>query len=97
MHTHAYTRNTNRCVTCIFSNASAERNRPGPLSYFYRLKSWLVLFYFMRLKEKTLKNCHKLIHMLQKNPFVQYAILNGQLGEENVKYAVGNLSSFRLG
>lgn len=51
----------------------------------------------MRLKEKTLKNCHKLIHMLQKNPFVQYAILNGQLGEENVKYAVGNLSSFRLG
>ena len=56
-----------------------------------------VIFYFMRLKEKTLKNCQKLIHMLQKNPFVQYAILNGQLGEENVKYAVGNLSSFRLG
>ena len=54
----------------------------------------------MRLKEKTLQNCHKLIHMLQKKKkkkFVQYAILNGQLGEENVKYAVGNLSSFRLG
>ena len=33
----------------------------------------------------------------KKKPFVQYAILNGQLGEENVKYAVGNLSSFRLG
>lgn len=50
----------------------------------------------MRLKEKTLQNCHKLIHMLQKNSFVQYAILNGQLGEENVKYAASNLSSFRL-
>ena len=66
---HSYScihHNTNCCVTRIFSNASAERNRPRPLSYFCRSKSWLVLFYFMRLKEKTLQNCHKLIHMCRK-------------------------------
>lgn len=64
-HTHTY--NTNCCVTPIFSNASAESYRPGPLSpYFCRSKSWLVLSCFMRLKEKTPQNCHKLIYMLQK-------------------------------
>ena len=80
-HTHTY--NTNCCVTPIFSNASAESYRPGSLSpYFCRSKSWLVLFCFMRLKEKTQQNCHKLIHMLQKTHLYNMPFLMVNLEKE---------------
>lgn len=53
----------------------------------------------MGLKEKELSELSQADSHAVKNLCLYniYAFLNGQLGEENVKYVAGNLSSFRLG